>query len=98
VTTSKRFLIQSFVKLSTFTCVSFVVLESKVQLYYKCFVSPGHPLRYSFCSCTAPDQSREASMQLRTRLIVANTSPEGLKGQTHVKVGHEIGLFRANAE
>jgi hypothetical protein len=37
-------------------------------------------------------------MQLRTRLIVANTSPEGLKGQTHVKVGHEIGLFRANAE
>jgi len=37
-------------------------------------------------------------MQLRTRLIVANTSPEGLKGQTHVKVGHGIGLFRANAE
>jgi hypothetical protein len=33
-------------------------------------------------------------MQLRTRLIVANTS---LKGETKVKVGHEIGLFGANA-
>jgi len=33
-------------------------------------------------------------MQLRTRLIVANTS---LKGQTQVKVGHEIGLFGVNA-
>jgi hypothetical protein len=37
-------------------------------------------------------------MQLRTRLIVANASLKGLKSQTHVKVGHEIGLFRANAE
>jgi hypothetical protein len=98
VTTSKRSLIQSFVKLSTFARVSFFVLDSNVQLCYKCFVSPGHPLRYSFCSCIAPDQSREASMQLRTRLIVANASLKGLKGQTHVKVGRENGLFRANAE
>jgi hypothetical protein len=91
VTSSKRFLIQSFVKFSTFTCVSFVALDSNVQLCYKCFVSPEYPLRYSFSSCTAPDRSRKASMQLRTRLIIANTS---LEGQTQVKVGHEIGLFQ----
>lgn len=30
-------------------------------------------------------------MQLRTRLIVANTP---LKGQTKVRVGHEVGLFQ----
>jgi hypothetical protein len=68
------------------TCLSFFLSFIELSnLHFKrsceCFASPRGAFLYSFCSSAAPDHRGEASVRLRTRLIIASTP---LKGQTKV--------------
>lgn len=68
------------------TCLSFFLsfIElSNLQAFLRVFrfASPRGAFLYSFCSSAAPDHRGEASVRLRTRLIIASTP---LKGQTKV--------------
>jgi len=79
-------------------CLSFFHSSSSQIFTCSCerFASPRGAFLYSFCSSAAPDHRGEASVRLRTRLIIASTT---LKGQTKaLELAVRMALFQGELQ